>query len=302
MHAVAPVVAHLPGDLAAASSSEPRTQAEAPPKRRGVSLRTALVMELGFITSSAVAMVGLTTVLIAGNDLAELLGPLLALWLGSTTVFVLFGGYAVHRMVIRPLQRLTAEADALTTGQFPAHVPQETAELELLARRYRIMAENLLDAQSQVVRVEKLAGIGRLAAGVAHEVRNPLGALATYIEVLQRRGADPKVTGDMRQAIDRIERIAQGRGLCPARVRQGCRHSASSQHGSEYRGSEGDGLPGGPGNSCGRSGSRSGWTPARPWYQATSTCWNRSSSTWWSMRARPIPEGGWWSVPCPRSW
>ena len=151
-------------------------------------------MELGFITSSAVAMVGLTTVLIAGGDLAELLGPLLALWLGSTTVFVLFGGYAVHRMVIRPLQRLTAEADALTTGQFPAHVPQETAELELLARRYRIMAENLLDAQSHVVRVEKLAGIGRLAAGVAHEVRNPLGALATYIEVLQRRGADP--TGD----------------------------------------------------------------------------------------------------------
>jgi two-component system, NtrC family, sensor kinase len=210
VHAVAPVVAQLPGGLAAASSSESGTQADVQPKRKGVSLRTALVVELGFITSSAVAMVGLTTVLIAGNDLAELVGPLLALWLGSTTVFMLFGGYAVHRMVIRPLQRLTAEADALATGQFPAHVPQETAELELLAERYRIMAENLLDAQSQVVRVEKLAGIGRLAAGVAHEVRNPLGALGTYVEVLQRRGADPKVTGDMHQAINRIERIVQG--------------------------------------------------------------------------------------------
>jgi signal transduction histidine kinase len=72
------------------------------------------------------------------------------------------------------------------------------------------MAENLLDVQSQVVRVEKHAGIGRLAAGVAHEVRNPLGALSTYIEVLQRRGADPKVTGDMHQAVERIERIVQG--------------------------------------------------------------------------------------------
>jgi signal transduction histidine kinase len=89
-------------------------------------------------------------------------------------------------------------------------VPQETAELELLAQGYRIMAENLLDVQSQVVRVEKLAGIGRLAAGVAHEVRNPLGALGSYVEVLQRRGADPKVTGDMHQAIQRIERIVQG--------------------------------------------------------------------------------------------
>jgi two-component system NtrC family sensor kinase len=177
---------------------------------RRISLRTALLLELGFVTSSAVAMVGLTTILITGTDLRETLGSLLALWLGSTVVFALFGGYAVHRMVIVPLQRLTAEADALAVGQFPAHAPQETAELELLATRYRAMAENLLDAQSQVVRVEKLAGIGRLAAGVAHEVRNPLGALGSYVEVLQRRGADPGVTGDMHQAIDRIERIVQG--------------------------------------------------------------------------------------------
>jgi two-component system, NtrC family, sensor kinase len=208
VHAVATAVAQSAGGLTASSSDTSKD--DAPAQRKGVSLRTALIVELGFVTSSAVAMVGLTTVLITGGNLAELLGPLLALWLGSTLVFVLFGGYAVHRMVTRPLQRLTAEADALATGQFPAHVPQETAELELLARRYRIMAENLLDAQSQVVRVEKLAGIGRLAAGVAHEVRNPLGALGTYVEVLQRRGADPKVTGDMHQAIERIERIVQG--------------------------------------------------------------------------------------------
>jgi signal transduction histidine kinase len=179
-------------------------------ERRRISLRTALLLELGFVTSSAVAMVGLTTILITGTDLRETLGSLLALWLGSTVVFALFGGYAVHRLVIAPLQRLAAEADALAVGEFPAHAPQETAELELLSTRYRAMAENLLDAQSQVVRVEKLAGIGRLAAGVAHEVRNPLGALGSYVEVLQRRGADPRVTGDMHQAIERIERIVQG--------------------------------------------------------------------------------------------
>jgi len=209
VHAVARAIAQLydsPGE----SGSRPVRQADVPSRPRAVSLRTALIVELGFVTSSAVAMVGLTTVLITGSDLREVWGSLLALWLGSTSIFLLFGGYAVHRMVIGPLQRLTAEADALATGQFPAHVPQETAELELLAQGYRIMAENLLDVQSQVVRVEKLAGIGRLAAGVAHEVRNPLGALGSYVEVLQRRGADPKVTGDMHQAIQRIERIVQG--------------------------------------------------------------------------------------------
>jgi len=177
---------------------------------RKTSIRTALLLEMGFVTSSAVAMVGLTTILIAGSDLRITLASLLLLWLGSTLVFVLFGGYAVHRLVIGPIRRLAAEADALALGEFPAHTPQETAELELLATRYRAMAENLLDVQSQVVRVEKLAGLGRLAAGVAHEVRNPLGALGSYVEVLQRRGADPKVTGDMHQAIERIERIVQG--------------------------------------------------------------------------------------------
>jgi signal transduction histidine kinase len=178
------------------------------PKR--ISLRTALLLELGFVTSSAVAMVGLTAILIAGDDLGATLASLLALWLGSTLLFVLFGAYAVHRLVVGPLRKLTAEADALALGEFPAHTPQKTAELELLAARYRVMAENLLDVQSQVVRVEKLAGIGRLAAGVAHEVRNPLGALGSYVEVLERRGADPKVTGDMHLAIGRIERIVQG--------------------------------------------------------------------------------------------
>jgi two-component system, NtrC family, sensor kinase len=178
--------------------------------RKRISLRTALLLELGFVTSSAVAMVGLTTILMAGSDLKLTLLSLLVLWLGSTLVFVLFGAYAVHRLVVGPLGKLTAEADALALGEFPAHAPQETAELELLATRYRVMAENLLDVQSQVVRIEKLAGLGRLAAGVAHEVRNPLGALGSYVEVLERRGADPKVTGDMHQAIGRIERIVQG--------------------------------------------------------------------------------------------
>jgi two-component system NtrC family sensor kinase len=178
--------------------------------RARISLRTALLLELGFVTSSAVAVVGLTTILLTGGDVRATLASQLVLWLGSTTVFVLSGAYAIHRLVVGPLRRLTAEAEALAVGEFPLHAPHETAELELLASRYRVMAENLLDVQSQAVRVQKLAGIGRLAAGVAHEVRNPLGALGSYIEVLQRRGADPKVTGDMRQAIERIERIVQG--------------------------------------------------------------------------------------------
>jgi signal transduction histidine kinase len=179
--------------------------------RPGRSLRTELLVNLGFVTSSAVIIVGLTTVLLLGGDVQTALWPLLVLWASSTAVFVLFGAYLVHRVVIRPLELLAAEADTLAAGEIPASArPHETAVLEHLAGRYRALAEDLLDAQSQVVRAEKLAGIGRLAAGVAHEIRNPLGAIGTYTEVLGRRGSDPQVVAEMHTAIGRVERIVQG--------------------------------------------------------------------------------------------
>ena len=172
------------------------------------SLRLQLLFQLVFLASAAVGLAGLVTVLLAGGDPAELLVPLAGVWAGSTAVFVLFGAHLMHRYVLGPIAQLSAEADQLAAGTVPAvRAAYESRELEHLAGRYRAMAEDLLDAQSHVVRVEKLAGIGRLAAGVAHEVRNPLGAIGTYAEVLRNRGADPAIVDDMRGAVDRIERI-----------------------------------------------------------------------------------------------
>src|SRR2546428_13022416 len=71
------------------------------------------------------------------------------------------------------------------------------------------MTDRLLDAQSQLVRSEKLASIGRLAAGVAHEVGNPLGAAGTYLEVLRRRGVDPEVTEGIARELERLDRIVR---------------------------------------------------------------------------------------------
>ncbi len=174
------------------------------------SLRLELLVNLGFVTSSAVILVGLNTLLLLGGDLREAWKPLIAVWIGSTVVFVLFGASLVHRLVIRPLRLLADEADGLARGEVPASPPDyATRELDELAGRYRAMAEELLDAQSYMVRVEKLAGIGRLAAGVAHEIRNPLGAIGTYTEVLRRRGSDPAVVAEMHTAIDRVDRIVE---------------------------------------------------------------------------------------------
>ena len=179
----------------------------APPRR---SLRTELLVSLGFVTSAAVLLVGLTTVLLLGGDVREAFWPLIGLWVGNTVVFVLFGAYVVHRLVVRPLHVLAAEADLLAAGGRPETAGYETSELDDLSAHYRAMAEELLDVHSHVVRVEKLAGLGRLAAGFAHEIRNPLGALGTYVEVLRRRGSDPDITAEMHASIGRVDRIVQG--------------------------------------------------------------------------------------------
>src|SRR6476661_8534757 len=113
------------------------------------SLSTDLLVNLGFVTSAAVILVGLTTVLLAGGDLDVTVRPLAILWFGSTVVFVLFGAYVVRRVVIAPLQRLSSEADLLAEGRLDAaRLGYESRELAHLSSRYRAMAESLLDAQS----------------------------------------------------------------------------------------------------------------------------------------------------------
>src|SRR6266550_2086453 len=52
--------------------------------------------------------------------------------------------------------------------------------------------------------------MGRLAAGIAHEVGNPLGAIGTYVEVLRRRGADPEVVTGVTHELERLDRIVRG--------------------------------------------------------------------------------------------
>ena len=71
----------------------------------------------------------------------------------------------------------------------------------------------LLDAQLSLVQAEKTELAGRLAAGIAHEVKNPLAVIATGLEFLQRRGADesadelPPLLARMRKAVDRADTV-----------------------------------------------------------------------------------------------
>jgi len=175
------------------------------------SLRTELLFNLAFLTSAAVVLASLTTLLVAALDPDAAVWALWILWAASTLLFILFGRHLVRRLVLTPLGELSAEADRLANGDVSTPPRAfETRELAHLADRFHSMAEQLLDVQSQAVRAEKLAGVGRLAAGVAHEIRNPLGAFGNYVEVLRQRGADAVLVDGMRREVARMDRIVEG--------------------------------------------------------------------------------------------
>src|SRR6266704_2494985 len=173
--------------------------------------RTELLFYLSFFAAAAL-LVGVATTIVA-----PLVAPgeeywmLMAFVALEVAIFFFFGRYLINRLILGPVDRLVAAAEAVAAGDLNARAPEaETRDFATLAERLNRMTDYLLDAQSQLVRSEKLASIGRLAAGIAHEVGNPLGAVGTYIDVLRRRGADPEVVAGLSRELDRIDEIVRG--------------------------------------------------------------------------------------------
>src|SRR5512146_2573835 len=179
------------------------------------SLRAELLFNLAFLAGAAL-LLGVGTIITIGAltpTLTPSAGSLLLLGIVvlDLTIFILFGRYLVTRLVLRPVSRLVEAADAVAAGDATARAPDaETRELATLAERLNRMTDSLLDAQGQLVRSAKLASVGLLAAGVAHEIGNPLGAIGTYLEVERRRGGDPEIVAGMTRELERIDKIVRG--------------------------------------------------------------------------------------------
>lgn len=88
-------------------------------------------------------------------------------------------------------------------------------QLEQLNRHLVATNKELQETQMQLIQAEKLESIGRLAAGVAHEVKNPLALLLLGVDYLSQ-GIDPDdknvttILHQMRGAVDRADRIVRG--------------------------------------------------------------------------------------------
>jgi signal transduction histidine kinase len=122
-------------------------------------------------------------------------------------------GLSIYRSVARPVALLSQGAARWAEGRLDARVEIDTPdEFGDLARQFNAMTRSLEQHQAQLVQSEKLAGIGRLAAGVAHEINNPLAVILGYARVLRRR-SEGQLAADLGVVEDeavRAQEIVEG--------------------------------------------------------------------------------------------
>jgi signal transduction histidine kinase len=115
-----------------------------------------------------------------------------AIVLGATlsAVLMMLVGQLVVRRVTAPLQRLVTFVGGLTPSDVNRRAVVTNDEIGALAEAFNGLLDRLQASQSALVRTEKLALAGLLAARVAHDVRNPLSSIKMQTQLLQARLRD----------------------------------------------------------------------------------------------------------------
>ena len=122
-------------------------------------------------------------------------------------ILVLTGYYLIHKNIIRPARNLLAATEAVSEGNLEKRLPVAgPVEIAQLATAYNQMVDALRESyketethilslektnqklkqtSDELIRSEKMASVGQLSAGLAHELGNPLAALIGYLEILK---------------------------------------------------------------------------------------------------------------------
>ena len=171
-----------------------------PPSPPGVELSMAVNQALGQLSSLAGEV---RRDIQAAEDAARIRQRMtitvLAILCGLVIVGVVLAAMVQYRAVMRPLQRISSTVRRFAQGQLSDRVePAGHAEFAALAADFNRMAGELdtlyrdlerkvAEKSRELVRSERLASVGFLAAGVAHEINNPIGIIAGYAEFSQQQ-------------------------------------------------------------------------------------------------------------------
>ncbi len=149
----------------------------------------------------------------------------------SAVLIVVFGLGLFRKSLLRPIEQMRDGTRRIAAGELGLQVSEEApAEIAELAAALNTMSSALADyrartaeqlqrlaaanvelrrTQDALLRSEKLASVGRLAAGLAHELGNPLTAVRGYVEILALGGAEgaDEVVARCQVEVERMHRI-----------------------------------------------------------------------------------------------
>jgi signal transduction histidine kinase len=113
--------------------------------------------------------------------------------------------------------RLRRAAGSIRVGlrtleeDFSHRLPPVGGDFGVIASAINRMAERRASLEAQMRRQDRLAALGKMAAGVAHEIRNPLNSIRLSLELLERRARKGTATGEevagAMEEVDRLDRI-----------------------------------------------------------------------------------------------
>ena len=114
--------------------------------------------------------------MIIGSSILAILAVCLMMW------------WLNHRLVEQPVAALVEGTRRVSEGDLSGTIQVSGRhELGQLARAFNDMVHHLADSQRQLAQADKLASVGRLAAGIAHEINNPLTGVLSYASLLRKR-------------------------------------------------------------------------------------------------------------------
>ena len=198
--------------------------------------RLVVRLALLFAVVQAMAVVGVLFALpsMQGLDAAPVFTVVLLLV--DLALLIIFSGWIIKDSVSTSVGHLAADVQRIGDGDYHHRVRgpvrpelQEIQEsvnrmADRLIADQRLLAENIQSleatnrelrmARDQVVQAARMASVGTLAAGIAHEVGNPLGAILGFVDVARNRvrkeGGDPELLDSIRAEAERIDRIVRG--------------------------------------------------------------------------------------------
>lgn len=167
---------------------------------------TAIVYITGGATSGATSLYGLTC--LTGAILLGLQGAAAAAAAGAGAYALLCAGFVLRVLPVPSDQPFDAYVTHWSELRYPLFVNVlaivvVTLLASYLAERLRATGGRLRVATARAERAERLAALGRLAAGLAHEIRNPLGSIAGSIELLRTGGNLSEEDRELCQIIER---------------------------------------------------------------------------------------------------